>query len=89
MVAEDRGVGVAFPSVRCERAFMGRGMTASSDCAAHRSQADDSIRAERTPIEVQASAAAALLDELERHLAAQPSATLRIRWQLTRPADAR
>ena len=51
--------------------------------------ADGTVVAERTPVQVQASEAASLLDDLRLQLAAQPAARLSIRWQLTRPAEAK
>jgi hypothetical protein len=51
-------------------------------------QADDAIVAERAQIKVLASEAGSLLDDLRLQLAAQPNATLSIRWRLTRPVEA-
>ena len=46
-------------------------------------QTADAIAAERTPVQVSASEAAILLDDLRLQLAAQPAARL----QLTQPAE--
>ena len=53
------------------------------------SQADGVIVAERAPVLVRASNATTLVEELRLQVAAQPAAMLNIRWQLTRPAEAK
>jgi hypothetical protein len=53
------------------------------------SQPEDGIVAERALIQVRASEAGRLLDDLRLQLATQPDARLSIRWRLTRPAEAK
>ncbi len=52
-------------------------------------QPEDGIVAERALIQVLASDAGRLLDDLRQHLATQPNAKLSIRWRLTMPAGAK
>ena len=87
--AEARGVGVTHQSQVQEpdARSVGWAMNAPTDFLEMASQAGGAIVAERTPVQVSASEAASLLDDLRLQLAAQPAATLSIRWQLTRPAE--
>jgi hypothetical protein len=80
-LAEARGVGITHQSQAQE--------TTSAVRAAKPRSSEDEIVAERAPIQVQASDAASLLDELRLQLAAQPNAKLSIRWQLTRPTESK
>jgi len=89
--AEARGVGVTHQSqvqVQDVRS-VGRAMNAPKDFPEMASQAAGLIVAERTLVQVSATEAAILLDDLRLQLAAQPAARLSIRWQLTRPAEAK
>ncbi|MCI0736196.1 MAG: hypothetical protein L0Y50_07985 [Beijerinckiaceae bacterium] len=88
-IAEARGVGVGHQSPPQETAYVGRGATSPTPSQPMPPQADGEIVAERTQIKMPASEAASLLDDLRLQLAAQPGALLNIRWQLTRPAQAK
>ena len=89
--AEARGVGVTHQSqVQVQDArSVGRATNSPNDFPEMASHADDAIVAERTRVQVSATEAASLLDDLRLQLAAQPAARLSIRWQLTRPAEAK
>lgn len=87
--AEARGVGVGLKSPTEDARSVGRATNppmASPDMA---SQADRVIVAERAHVQVPSSETASLLEDLRLQLAAQPAARLNIRWQLTRPLEAK
>lgn len=83
--AEARGAGVGFQSPAENTGRVGRAYSPKA-APALPSQLGDEIVAEHTQIQVQASEAESLLNDLRSQLAAQPDARLSIRWQLTRPA---
>ncbi len=87
--AEARGVGItrlSLTKVQDLRA-VGRATNAPKDSSVMAAQGGDAIAVERTHVQVSATEAASLLDDLRLQLAAQPGAKLNIRWQLTRPAE--
>jgi hypothetical protein len=83
-VAEARGVGVGQHSQ--VQATAPADHTTASQSNSRGMRMPDKIVAERAPIQVQASEAQSLLEELRLQLAAQPDAILSIRWQLIQPA---
>ncbi|MGH8610816.1 MAG: hypothetical protein ACREYF_01910 [Gammaproteobacteria bacterium] len=87
--AEARGVGVGHQSRVQDVRSVGRATNSPKDFPEMASQADDAIVAERAQIKVLASEAGSLLDDLRLQLAAQPNATLSIRWLLTLPTEAK
>ena len=87
--AEARGVGVGFQSPVQDARSVGRATNPPNASPAMASQADGVIVAERAPVQVRASDATSLVEELRLQVAAQPAAMLNIRWQLTRPAEAK
>lgn len=86
--AEARGAGVGFQSPVEDSGRVGRAYSPKSSPvlpSQMESQLGDEIVAEHTQIQVHASEAESLLNNLRSQLAAQPDARLSIRWQLTRP----
>ncbi len=77
--AEARAVAASYQPCVQETAPAGR---------AAASEPEDGIVAERALIQVLASEAGRLLDDLRLQLATQPNAKLSIRWRLTRPVEA-
>ena len=87
--AEARGVGVGFQSRVQDARSVGRATNSPKASPEMASQADGVIVAERAPVQVRARDAATLVEELRLQVAAQPAAMLNIRWQLTRPPEAK
>lgn len=87
--AEARGVGVGFQSPVQDARSVGRATNSPEASLEMVSQADGVIVAERAPVQVRARDATTLVEELRLLVAAQPTAMLNIRWQLTRPAEAK
>lgn len=86
--AEARGVGVGFQSPTQDARSVGRATNSQFSGPDMASRADKVIVVERTHVQVLASEAASLLEDLRLQLGAQPAARLNIHWQLTRPSNA-
>ncbi|MCI0467619.1 MAG: hypothetical protein L0Y57_11535 [Beijerinckiaceae bacterium] len=87
--AEARGAGITQKSSAEDARHVGRAANPPKEFPQQPAGAGEAIVARRTLVQVQASEAAGLLDELQLQLAAQPGAKLSISWRLTRPAGVR